>query len=178
MLVDETLILALALFILRIVNSAIGTFRVIAITQQRRLLASALAAIEALVFALVFANVISNLSNMFNLAAYCLGFAAGNWLGMWLETRFITTYSTVNIIAQNQGTEIAAALRQRGHGVTETRGTGRDGEVTMLRSVVLHRDVPELVKCINDVNPHAFVAVEEARAIHHGWVRAARHHQR
>jgi uncharacterized protein YebE (UPF0316 family) len=174
----DPLLLAILIFVLRIINSALGTIRVIVTIHQHRWLSSALACIEALVFAIVIANVVQDLSNFANLMAYCGGFAVGNYLGMVIESRYITSYMTATVIVQDKGHEIAMALREHGYGVTETLGEGRDGMVTMLRSVLLQRDVPNLLRVVRQVQPDAFISVEEARAIHKGWVRAARGNHR
>lgn len=167
----EGLAFALFLFALRILNNAIGTVRVILITRDQRFLASVLAFMEALIFAVVFANVVSDLTNIANLLAYCLGFSIGGYVGMAIESRFITSYVTVNIITHERGHHVATALRERGFGVTETVGEGRDGMVLILRSVISRRDVPDVLATVREVQPEAFVSVEEARTIQHGWVR-------
>ena len=47
----ETLLLAGLLFLLRILNTAVGTIRLVVVTRQKKLLAAALAFIEAFLFA-------------------------------------------------------------------------------------------------------------------------------
>jgi uncharacterized protein YebE (UPF0316 family) len=174
MISTDVIIGALVIFMLRIFNSTLGTLRVVAVTRQMRLLSSFLAFIEALTFAVTLGNIVTDLDNFWNLMAYCGGFSAGNFIGISIENRFITSYRSVNVITNRNGREIAQALRHKGYGVTETLGEGRDGTVTMLRSVVTHRDVPKLLTILHDVAPDAFVAVEEARAVEHGWIQAAR----
>jgi uncharacterized protein YebE (UPF0316 family) len=175
---SDAILLALFILVLRIVNSALGTVRVIVTVHQHRWLASGVAFIESLIFAVVFANVVNDLSNFLNLMAYCGGFALGNYLGMVIESRYITSYMIATIIVPDKGHDIALALREHGYGVTETLGEGRDGTVTMLRCVLLQRDVPDLLKIVRQVHPEAFVSVEEARSIHRGWIRAARGNHR
>ena len=173
----EAITFALILFGLRVLNNAIGTIRLIVMNRQQRGLAAVMAFFEAGLFAYTVANVVTDLTNVLNLFAYCGGFAVGNWLGMALESRFITSYMTVNVITPARGHEIALALREHGFGVTETVGEGRDGKVTMLRSVVTHRDVPRLLDLVRTTHPEAFVAVEEARTVQRGWMRAVRNQQ-
>jgi len=105
------------------------------------------------------------------LMAYSLGFSVGGYVGMAIEARLITSYVTATIITQEKGHEIAVALRERGYGVTETIGTGRDGDVQMLRSVIARRDVPDVMNTVHMIHSGAFISVEEARTIEHGWVR-------
>lgn len=167
----DALLLAGAIFVLRVLNYSISTVRLVALTRQQRLLASSLAFIEALIFALVIANVVTDLDNLLNLFAYCAGASVGSYVGIMIEGRFITSYRTVNVITHDRGHEIAIALRERGYGVTESIGEGREGEVTMLRSIVINRNLPKLLSVIREIHPDAFVAVEEARTVQRGFVR-------
>jgi uncharacterized protein YebE (UPF0316 family) len=174
MLTLDGLLLALVIFVLRIFNSGIGTLRVVFITRQMRFLAAVLAFIEAWTFAVVMSSVVKDLSNVPNLLAYCGGFAVGNYIALWLERRFITSYVAVNIIAKERGHEVAELLRNKGYGVTETPAEGREGNVTALRSVVTHREVSKLLECVYEVLPDAFVSVVEIKSVQHGWVGAQR----
>ncbi|MCB9451306.1 MAG: DUF2179 domain-containing protein [Anaerolineaceae bacterium] len=174
----DGVLLALTIFGLRVLNNALGTVRIVIITRQQRLLAATLAFIEALIFAVVIANVVKDLSNILNLLAYCGGFAVGGYVGMGIEARFITSYVTATVISAAQGHEIALALREAGFGVTETLGEGRDGAVTLLRCVFNRREVGDLMAIVRKIEPDAFISVEEARAIQHGWVRNAREQRR
>src|SRR5262245_12390356 len=103
---SDALLLAFFIFVLRIVNSALGTVRVIVTVHQHRWLASLVAFVESLIFAVVFANVVNDLTNFLNLMAYCGGFALGNYLGMLIEQRYITSYMTATIIVHEKGREI------------------------------------------------------------------------
>jgi uncharacterized protein YebE (UPF0316 family) len=168
----DALLWAAGIFALRILNYSISTIRLVTITRQQRVLSSCLAFLEALIFAVVIAKVVTNLEDWLNLAAYCLGAAVGSYVGIVLEGRLITSYRTVNVITHESGHEIALALREEGYGVTESTGEGLEGQVAMLRCVVNNREVPRLLKLVRNINPEAFVSVEEARAVRHGFVRA------
>lgn len=171
----EALITALVIFILRIFNNGIGTIRLIVMARQQRTLTVVLAFFEALTFAVTIAGVATDLSNLLNLAAYCVGFAVGNWVGMAIEARFIVSYVRINIFAKTKGQEIADKLRQHGYGVTVASGTGHEGPTEMLHAIATRRDVPQIVDIVNDINPSAFTFVEEARAVNKGYIR--KHHK-
>ncbi len=164
--------LAVLIFTMRVLNYAIGTLRLVAITRQRRIMASALAAVEAFVFAVVIANVIQDLENVINLTSYCLGASVGSYVGMMLEARYITGFAIVNVITSFKGHDIAIALREKGHGVTETRGEGKDGVVTTLRTVVNKRNIPQITQMVHEISPEAFITIEDARMVQRGWVQA------
>ena len=166
----EAWLFAGLIFVLRVINYAISTIRLVFIARNRRFLAAALAFVEAFVFAVVMARIVSDLSNALNLIAYCLGASVGSYVGMAIETRFVKSYSTLTVITKQMGEEIACRLRDRGYGVTLTHGEGRDGAVDILRSSASSRDIPGMVNIIRAINPHAFIEIEQARAIMRGWL--------
>jgi uncharacterized protein YebE (UPF0316 family) len=170
MVTTDMLITAGVIFVLRVINNGIGTIRLITLARQQRLLTAILGFFEALLFAITMAGVVTDLSNGLNLLAYCLGFSAGSWVGMVLESRFITSFLIVNIMTGVRGHEIALALRDHGFGVTEVEGEGKDGVVSMLRSVTGHREVPRLMNIVREINPDAFIAIEHARTIRGGYL--------
>jgi len=166
----EALLFALLVFGLRLANYAISTIRLVFIGRDRRMLASVMAFFEAFIFAVVTASVVSDLSNWLNLLAYCFGAAGGSYVGMWLEARFIVSYSTVTIITRHASETIADRLREAGFGVTVTHGEGRDGAVDIIRSSVVNRDVHTLFELVHSISESAFIDVEPIRALSHGWV--------
>jgi uncharacterized protein YebE (UPF0316 family) len=172
---EEAILLASGIFILRVVNNAVGTIRLVVLTRDSRMLAFVLGFLESIIFAVTLGPVVTNLGDTINLIAYALGFSVGGWVGQIIEARFVSSFVTVNIISTEKGHDIALALRGGGFGVTETVGEGTGGFVAVLRSVVSRQQVPKVLRSVNDVDVGAFVTVEEARAVHRGWIRAARH---
>ena len=170
----NALLLALLIFALRVFNNAIGTVRVVMITRDMRFWSAVLAFIEALTFAVVISSVVKDLSNFMNLMAYCGGFAVGGYVGMAIEARFITSYAVAIVIVPAENHETARLLRERGFGVTETSGEGKDGAVNILRSVILRREVSDFLASVREIAPDAFISVGEARAIQRGWLRTTR----
>lgn len=170
----DVLWFAVVIFLLRVLNYALSTVRMVAIARQQKLFASSIAFVEALVFAVAIANVISDLDNPLNLIAYCLGASAGGYLGMMLEPRLVRSYVVVSIIAHDKGTQLAESLREKGHGVTELTGAGRDGNVQMLRTLVSTRDLVEINRITREIDPRAFITVEDTRSIQQGWLKSHR----
>lgn len=166
----ESLALAGLIIVLRAGNHTVGTVKMLAIVRHRKLFAAALGALEALIFAYVFSQVIADTDNWVILAAYCLGASVGIFIGMTLEERLTKHYVSLNVITSNGGHDIAVALRAAGFGVTEMQGEGRDGKVTMLRSIFELKQVRKAMQTVLEINPKAFTALEEERSIHAGWL--------
>lgn len=166
----DVILFALLLFSLRVLNYTISTIRLVFISRGLKLFAAMMAFTEAFIFAVVMASVVSDLNNIANLLAYCGGAAFGSYLGMWLEGRLFTRYSTATIITRKLGREIAEALRDGGFGATLSMGEGREGEVAIIRSSTLNNDLPSLMDIVRDINPSAFIEVESATVLRRGWI--------
>jgi uncharacterized protein YebE (UPF0316 family) len=175
---SDALFLATLIFALRVFNSAVGTIRLVVMARGQVFLTVVLGFIEALIFAYVTASIVTDLSNVLNMVAYCGGFSLGIYVGMVLDRRYVVTYVRLNIITKEHGREIATALRELGYGVTEVDAVGGSGGVSMLNSVMSRRDSAHALKAIYKVNPEAFVTLEEARSVQHGWMRHTLHHQK
>lgn len=166
----EAIGFAVLIFGLRVFNYSISTLRLVFIGRGMRLWAAFIAFFEALIFAVVIARVVQDLSDVVSLLAYCLGASVGSYIGMWLETKFIVSYSTITIITQEKGKEIADALRERNYGATLSKGEGRDGDVDIVRSSTVNKDIPLLITTVQSINPDAFIDIEAARTLHRGWI--------
>ena len=166
----ESLALAGLIVGLRTLNHTVSTVKMLAIVRHRKSVAAGLSALEALIFAFVFSRVLADTSNYIILVAYCLGGSVGTFIGMVLEENLTKSFVSLNVITNNGGHDIAIALRGAGFGVTEMQGEGRDGKVTMLRSIFELKLVPKAMETVLKINPKAFTALEEERSIHAGWV--------
>ena len=171
-LTPEALAMALMIFVLRVVNNGVGTVRLIVMARQQRGLTAVLGFFEALTFAITIAAVAADLSDLLNLFAYCIRFAAGSWVGMAIEARFIVSYVVVHIITRVvEAGGVAKALRDAGFGVTEIDAQGRTGQVAMLHVVTQRREVPRVHDIAELADPNAFISIEEARTVTRGWLR-------
>ncbi|MBE0690505.1 MAG: DUF2179 domain-containing protein [Anaerolineae bacterium] len=173
-LTPEAILTALFILLLRMLNTGMGTVRVIIINRGHRLISSSMAFVEALLFAYTISTIATDFGNVLNLVAYCLGFSLGNYIGMMIEARYFLSFVTVNIISKTKGHEIALALRESGFGVTESLGEGREGAVTILKSIVDNREMAQLLRIVQRIHNEAFVAVEPARPIYRGWLGSGR----
>ena len=166
----ESLALAGLIVGLRALNHTVSTVKMLAIVRHRKVIAAGLSALEALIFAFVFSRVLADTSNYIILVAYCLGGSVGTFIGMTMEEQLTKHFVSLSVITQNGGHDIAVALRAAGFGVTEMQGEGRDGQVTMLRSIFDMKQVRKAMQIVLEINPKAFTALEEERNIHAGWV--------
>ncbi len=115
---------------------------------------------------------LSNLDNLWNVVGYAGGFATGNVVGMLLEERLAVGHAQLRIISSRRGTALAEAIREAGYAATELSGRGRDGMVSVINCSVKRRDIGSVRRQVQQIDPEAFVTVEEVRPIHRGFWRA------
>jgi len=164
------------IFTLRVLNNAVGTVRLVLASRGQRGWAFAFASMESLLFAYTAGQVITDLENIPKLAAYVLGFAVGGYVGMLIENRFYHAYDDVTIIASRPiAHQIAVALRDADHGVTELIGEGARGEVAELRVICHRRDLADVIRIAHDIKEDVFITVEQSSFIRNGWIHA--HHR-
>lgn len=161
---------ALVIFVVRVLSIAVSTLRIMIMGRASSLLILSLAFFEALAFALTFGQVAANLGNLWNLGAYCFGFAVGTVVGMWMEEWLAAGYATINIVSIGKSLQIVEAVRQAGFGATRSSGEGTRGTVGLVRIVTRRRNVVRVNKIVLEVDPKAFVTVEETRAVAHGFL--------
>lgn len=171
----EPTILPIVIFLARAAINGIGTLRVVMMSTGRRSWGLGLASLESLMFAFTAGEVLTNLDNLATLAAYVLGFAVGGYVAMAVEERFANVYDTLTMITDDvTAHQIAGLLRQKGYGVTISRGEGARGDVFMLRIVVHHSETQRVIKTARNVQQKIFITVEQAVMIQNGWVRSQR----
>jgi uncharacterized protein YebE (UPF0316 family) len=171
MVITWTLVLdVLLIFFVRVFGIALSTIRVLLMGRASRLLVGVIAFMESLTFALAFSRVVDDLTNIWNLMAYCLGFAVGTIVGTAMEQRLAAGFMTVNIVSRTQSQKITDTIREAGFGATRSAGEGASGTVGLIRSVVRRKDAPRVVDIAQAIDPNAFVTLEEARTVQRGYI--------
>jgi uncharacterized protein YebE (UPF0316 family) len=159
---------ALLIFCLRIVDVSCDTMRVLFAIRGRRLVAGALGFAQALIWIFAVGQAVKHLDSWPHILGYSAGYASGTMVGITIERFVAYGLATVRIVSRHGGVEIAHDLRERGFGVTEFGGYGRDGTVEFLHSVVQRAHVPEVMKVVDRWDPEAFVTVEEPQILRGG----------
>ena len=161
---------ALVIFALRIVDVSLATLRMLLTVRNVRTWVPVIGFFEALIWVVAIATAIQHLHSLWHLLGYAGGFAAGTMVGLRLEEKLAMGLATVRVICRDGGTEVAEGLRSHGFGVTEVQARGRDGPVEILLSIVKRRQIPEVIRAVDELDADAFVSVEEPRAILRGWM--------
>jgi uncharacterized protein YebE (UPF0316 family) len=100
---------------------------------------------------------------------YSAGFATGNVIGMAIEKRLAIGFSHIKIITKQHGDAVAEALRKMDYAVTEIPARGKDGSVSLCDLSVRRKDVPAIEKLALEVDPEAFITVEDITPLRSGY---------
>ena len=161
---------ALLIFGLRIVDVSLDTMRVIFAIRGRRKVAAILGFFMALVWIFAVGNAVKHLDSALHILGYAGGFAAGTFVGITIERLLAYGVAIVRVVSQHGGVEIANALRERGYGVTEIAGFGREGSVEILESAVQRQHLTEVLALIDKWDVNAFVTIAEPKVLRGGSI--------
>jgi uncharacterized protein YebE (UPF0316 family) len=162
------LILPVMIFCARICDVTMGTIRVIFISKGIRYLAPIIGFFEVIIWLLAIGQVMNNLTNAVSYIAYGAGFAAGTYIGMYIEEKISLGLTSVRIITKEDPMELMQYLRSHNYGVTSVDGEGVTGRVKMVFTIIRRQDLPHVVGIIKEFHPNAFYSVEEVKSVAEG----------
>ena len=160
--------LPLIVFATRVLDVTLGTMRIIFISRGRKYLAPLLGFVEVLIWITVVSQVVGGTQNIVAYIAYALGFAVGNYVGMVVEDKLAIGSLVVRIILSQDGKTLIDSLRGAGYGVTYVDGHGATGPVTLVYTVVMRRELQQVVGIIESTSSKSFFTVEELRSVQQG----------
>ncbi len=163
-------VIPVLIFCARICDVTLGTLRVIFISKGIKYLAPAIGFFEVIIWLLAIGQVMNNLTNIVSYVAYGAGFAAGTYVGMFIEEKISIGLVIVRVITRHDATPLIDCLRQQDYGVTAIDGEGATGPVKMIFTVVQRQDLSRVIAIIKKFNPKAFYSVEEVRSVAEGVI--------
>ena len=171
-LTQQGLLIALMIFVVRVVATSLDTMRVILTMRSNKFWVWILGFINSMIWVMTFAFVLADIENLVNVIVYAAGFATGNVMGMWIEDKLAIGFAEVRVISSKWGAAILDVLRENNYAVTEIPARGKDGMVTVITSSVRRGQVNDLEKLIRDIDETAFITTEDVVAVRRGFWRA------
>jgi uncharacterized protein YebE (UPF0316 family) len=75
------------------------------------------------------------------------------------------------VYSPTSGAAIAEALRAANFAVTEFTAHGRDGAITVINSAIARRDIGKAQNIVRQIDPGAFITVDEIQPLQRGYFR-------
>ena len=161
--------LPLIVFLARFVDVTLGTMRIIFLSRGRKFLAPALGFVEVFIWITVVSQIVGGAkNNLLAYFAYAAGFAVGNYFGMVIEDKLAIGTLVVRAILPRNGNDLTERLREAGYGVTFVDGHGASGDVVLIYTVVMRKELGQVIDIIQTTAPKAFFTVEELRSVQQG----------
>lgn len=155
----------LVVFLARTLDISLATMRILMILHGRRLMAAVIGFFESLIFISVLTYVLKGLDDIPSLIFYALGFATGNYLGLFVEDKIAIGDVTVQIISKKDSSSLVEDIRRRGFGVTVLEGCGRDGTRQVLMVYLHRRDTRALMEMVEEFDQGAVITVLDTRKV-------------
>lgn len=163
------MLVPLLIFTARIIDVSIGTLRFIFTARGYRFLAPLMGFFEATIWLLAIRQILNHINNPLCIIAYGLGFAVGNFVGISLDDRLSLGTVMVRIVPKTETQELGDLLREEGFGVSLVDIEGMSGKQKMLLTVVMRKNLGQLMEMVQRYNPQAFITVEDVKTAKEGY---------
>jgi len=158
-------VLPFLIFISRVFDVSLGTLRIIFVSKGMKILAPIIGFFEVLIWLVVIGQIMNNISHPINYVAYALGFAAGNYIGIFLENKLAVGILLVRIITRKKAKELIMHLRSQGYIVTNVPAIANESKVEIIFLPILRKDLKAIIKSVKSYNPNASFTIEDVRAL-------------
>ncbi len=149
----------------RIVDVSVGTIRIVYLIRGHKGLAASLGFVESLIWLVAVAQIMQNITNPLYYITFAGGFAAGNFVGLFIEEKLAIGNSIIRIITQREADELIEALRNAGYGVTHVDAHGATRAVKIVYSVVKREQAQKVLRIVREHNPKAFYTIEDVQFV-------------
>ena len=166
----QLIILPILIFISRIFDVTLGTIRIIFVAKGMKILAPLIGFFEVLIWLIAMGQIMKNLTNPINYLAYAGGFAAGNFVGIYMENKLAMGIMLLRIITKKKAKELIQFFRADGYQVTNVSAESNDGLVEIIFLPIRRKELPAIIDMIKTFNPAAMYTIEEVRALSSGAI--------
>ncbi len=163
-------LLPLFIFVARIMDVSLGTFRLAMISRGLKRKAALLGFFELLIWLIATSRIFHHLDNVMMYVAYAGGFATGTWMGMRIEEVISPGIVLVRVITRQEAGELIDYLRSCKMGTTTVDAIGQQGPVKIIFTIVKRQHLSNVIDTINRFNPRAFYSIEDVRFVKEGFV--------
>ena len=158
------------IFLARITDVSIGTFRIILVSKGKKAVAAILGFIEISIWLLAISQVFQHLTNIACFLAYGLGFALGNYIGITIEEKIALGQQAIRIITRNTMEILPMALRDAGYGATVIKAIGGKGEVNIIFCVVPRKQAKDAIALAREIDSDTFISLQDVRSVNAGFM--------
>ena len=158
------------IFSARILYVSCNVVRVLFIVRERRLISSCIGFFEVLIYILILEHLLGGGKTLdyLELFVYSGGFAAGNFVGLWLEEHLLNPFVLVQAIMDDDPSTkvVIDKLRAAGVGATVVNGMGLNGPKLVVEAFCRRHEIKSVQKFFAK---QSFVAISDIKCCTGGW---------
>lgn len=158
-------ILPLLIFFARVCDVSIATIRIMFVMSGKKKLAPFLGFFEAFIWLIAIGQIIQNIDSVLSYFAYAGGFAAGTFVGMFIEEKLALGRVVMRIITKKPAQELVDFLQDGGYRFASIDGEGNEGKVNIIFTVIKRDQLSQLIHEVKLRNPNAFYTVEGVKRV-------------
>jgi uncharacterized protein YebE (UPF0316 family) len=153
--------LPLIIFVAEMCVVTLSTIRIIFIARGMKKLAAVIGLVEVSIWLFAIGKVMQNLSDLRCSAAFAIGFALGNYLGILIHDLLAMGHVVVRIITGRDPSDLLDELTAADYGVTCVDGMGAKGPVQIVMTVIKRRHLDRVVSIIKQFDSNVFYSVDD-----------------
>lgn len=161
-------VLPILIFFARMSDVTLGTLRNVFIAKGFKNIVPIIGFFEVLIWLISMRQVMQHLDNPLCYIGFAAGFAAGTYVGMFVERRLALGMQVLRIITHQNSESLILALKAENIGVTIIDGQGAKGPVKIIFTILKRKDIEVIRKLIQTYNPSAFYSIEDIRVANQG----------
>lgn len=170
--IDETtlnyVVLPLLIFVARIGDVTLSTIRIIFVMSGKSTMAPILGFFESLIWLLAIGQIFNNIDNAWSYLAYAGGFAAGTYVGMYIEEKLAIGRVVVRLITNTEVDGFLDFLNEHNYRYSIIDAEGRKGRVNVVFLVIKRDALNHLTTGINTHHPKSFYTIEGVKKVNEG----------
>lgn len=154
------------LFFARLVDVSLNTLKFKSVMRGSKLTAATIAFFEVIIYTTAASQAFKYVNDPVVLVLYALGYASGNYLGIIIDDKLSKGILMLTIISNFDKWALADSLREKGYGVTTTKGYGKEGSEKSQLTVVLDKNkLDELTKIVGEHDPNAYIINTDVKSV-------------
>ena len=161
-------VLPIIIFIARMGDVSLGTLRNVFISKGFRNIVPIIGFFEVLIWLIYIRQVMRHLDNPLCYIGFAGGFAAGTYVGLFIERKLALGMQVLRIITHQNWQVLVNALQAQKVGITIMDGHGAKGPVKIIFTIIKRKDIDLVRDIIREFNPNAFYSIEDIRVANQG----------
>ena len=167
------LFVCLEIFLARIIDVSISTFRTMIMVRKKSIFTPILAFCEVFIWFIAARKALNtNIDSILIPIFYSLGYATGTYIGGCLSRKLIKNINSIEVTTSRNNMKLINGLRREGYAVSVISLKNNYREKKDLLIVdVKSKNTQEAVRLIQELDPKAFIVVQDTKIVHNGYIK-------